>query len=445
MTILKLSDCVKLRPQQIPLFDAYFNRGIKNVIRVAHRRFGKGMEAFMLMMCAAIQKRGIYGYLLPTIGQSRRVIWQTIGGDGVRLLDRFPNQLIADINSSEQKITLLNGSVIYVSGSDNYKRLVGMDFCYLAWDEFQDTNPAAVDAFRPMITRNKGFQEFLGTPRAYNHFGEMYQTYRDDPRWFVTNLTIDQTVDENGQRIVTDEDIENERKNGMPEELIQQEYYGSFDAAIRGAYFSEGMVKARKEGRIGHYPANPAFPCYTGWDLGYDDSMAIWVIQVYDDKIFLIDYIEDRAKGMEPYIQLLKSKTDKLHLRRAIDWAPHDIENHELMPGKTRKAMAREMGINFRTVARPQKKIHGIQVIRHMFQRFHFNEATTRKGLKHLSEYRPDYDEKRDVYSLDPLRNSATHGADALQTFCLGWMAAYEQTNLKRQFEIANMYGNLIW
>jgi len=173
--------------------------------------------------------------------------------------------------------------------------------------------------------------------------------------------------------------------------------------------------------------------------------MAVWLVQVYDGKIFLVDYIEDRAKGMEYYIQLLKSKTDKVGLRRAIDWAPHDVENHELGPGKSRKDQAREMGILFRTVSRPQKKIHGIQVIRHMFERFHFNESAVKIGLRNLSEYRPNYDEKNDVYSLDPLRNRATHGADALQTFCLGWMAAFEQASLKRQFDIANLYGSHIW
>tara|TARA_R110000868_G_scaffold56650_7_gene175203 strand:- start:1036 stop:2364 length:1329 start_codon:yes stop_codon:yes gene_type:complete len=441
--IVSLSDHVKLRPQQIPLFDAYFNKGIRNVMRVAHRRFGKGMEAFMLMCSAAIYRRGIYGYFLPTIGQSRRVIWQTIGSDGKRLIYRFPEELVASYHHSEQIITLKNGSIIYVSGSDNYKRHIGMDFCYLVWDEYQDTNPNAVDSFRPMITRNKGFQHFLGTPRAYSHFGEMYEKHRDDPNWFVTNLTIDDTYDEFGKPIVTEEDIEQERKNGMPEELIQQEYYGSFSAAIRGAYFSEGLQLANKESRIGHFPHNPLFPTHTGWDLGWDDAMAIWVIQVYDGKIFLIDYIEDRSKGLEAYVHTLNAKL-KNH-RRGTDFAPHDIENHELGPGKSRKDQARAMGVNFRTVPRPSRKMHGIQAIRYMFPRFHFHEKALRKGLKHLTEYRPQYNEKTDVYSLDPLRNAATHGADALQTFCLGWMGAFEKEELRNQIKIANLYGQMIY
>ncbi|CAB4240848.1 hypothetical protein UFOVP23_27 [uncultured Caudovirales phage] len=445
MTILRLSDAVRLRPQQRELFDAYFNKGIKNVCRLAHRRFGKGMEAFMMMCSAAIHRRGVYGYFLPTIGQSRKVIWQTVGSDGIKLIDRFPSRLVSSIHHSEQKINFANGSIAYISGSDNYKRHIGMDFCYLVWDEYQDTNPAAVDAFRPMIRRNKGFQEFLGTPRPYSHFKEMYFEHLNDPDWFVTNLTIDDTVDEFGNRIITPEDIELERKSGMPEELIQQEYYGSFDAAVRGAYYSKQLQIARKEHRIGHFPYDPTYPVYTCCDIGYDDAFAIWFFQHHHESLFMIDYYENREQDMNHYCQLLHWKQRQWGCRYAIHWAPHDIEVHELGPGKTRKSIALELGIRFNTVARPARKIHGIHVVRHMFPRLHFNEAACKLGLKHLNEYHSAYDEKHDVYSLEPKRNSATHGADALQTGCLGWMKAFEDGQLKKQFEIANLYTVQIW
>ncbi len=446
MAIFRLSDYVRLRPQQYDLFDAYFNRGIKNVCRVAHRRFGKGMEAFTMMWCAALHRRGVYGYFLPTIGQSRRVIWQTVGSDGTKLIDRIPRALMSsDLNNSEQRINMANGSVIYVSGSDNYKRHIGMDFCYLVWDEFQDTNPAAVDAFRPMIRRNKGFQEFLGTPRAYNHFKELYFEHEKDPEWFVTNLTIDDTYDEHGKRIITPEDIEAERRAGMPEELILQEYYGSWDAAVRGAYFSGQLTEARKQGRIGHFPYNPHYPVYTCCDLGYDDAFVIWFFQHYNGALFMIDYYENREKDIPFYCAIMRHKITDWGGRYAINWAPHDIENHDLGPGKSRKSIALQHGVRYNTVARPARKIHGIHVVRHMFPRLFFNEATCKLGLKHLTEYRSAYNEKDDVYSLEPKRNSATHAADALQTGCLGWMKSFENESLKKQFEIANMYGHMIW
>lgn len=443
--IYRLSDCVRLRPQQFPLFDAYFKQRKRNAIMIAHRRFGKGVAGFSLTWCAALETRGIYGYLLPTIGQSKRVIWDTVGEDGTPLIYRIPQPLVTKYNHAEQKITLKNGSVIYVTGSDNYRRLVGMNFRFLIWDEHQDTNPAAVDALRPMITRNRGFMGFFGTPRAYNHFGELYHAQKGNDDWFVTNLTVDDTVDEFGNRIITEEDIELERKNGMPEELIQQEYYGSFDAAIRGAYFSKQLIDARAQNRIGNYPHNKMYPVFSGLDLGFDDDTAAWFVQVYDGYVFLIDYFEYRQAGIDTYTKYVSDKKSKEGWRMSMEFAPHDVANGNPGIGKSTFTIAKELGTLFRRVERPAKKMHGIQAIRYMFPRFRFNESTTRQGLKHLYEYRPNYDEQNDVYSLAPKRNSATHGADSLQSFVMGWMGAFEQENLKKQYEIANLYGELIW
>lgn len=395
----------------------------------------------MLMVSAAIERRGIYGYFLPTIGQSRKVVWQTIGEDGTKLLQRIPKALVAGINNSEQMITLKNGSIIYISGSDNYERWVGLNFRYIVFDEAQDTNLAAWDAFRPMITRNKGFTHFLGTPRAFTGFKDLYDAHVNDPDWFVTNLTINDTYDQYGDRIITMDDIEAERRNGMPEELIQQEYFGSWTATIRGAYFSEGLQLAYKEGRIGHHPFNPLFPVYTGLDLGFDDDTSVWCIQVYNNAVFLIDYFEYRQKGIIEYVEQMNMRKRKYGWRVATEFAPHDVVNHNPGSGKSPFTIAKEYGVNFRVVERPPKKLHGIHVVRHMFPRFRFNMPAVKLGLKHITEYRPEYSEQHNVYSLNPLRNSATHGADALQTFCLGWMRAFEEDNLKRQYHYATLYG----
>jgi hypothetical protein len=320
-----------------------------------------------------------------------------------------------------------------------------MDFKWLVWDEFQDTNPAAVDAMRPMIRRNNGVQIFMGTPRSYNHFKELFFDHVDDPTWFVRNLTINDTTDEFGKRIITEEDIEMERKAGMPEELIQQEYYGSWDASIHGSYYSKQLQLAREEGRIGAFPYNPTYPVYTCCDIGFDDSTAFWFFQHHHEGLALIDYYENREQSIPFYCQMLFHKQRKLGYRYSTHFAPHDIENNHVGPGKSAKAIAMEHGIRFTTVARPARKIHGIHVVRHLFPRLRFNESLCRLGLKHLTEYRADYNEKDNVYSLQPKRNSATHGADALQTGMLGWMKAFDDNGLKKQFDIANLYGSYVW
>jgi len=445
MTIVRLSDTVELRPQQIPLFDAFFNKGIRNFLRIAHRRFGKDFEAFNLMWCAAIVRTGIYIYYLPTISQSRRVIWDTVGETGVRLVDRIPRIFNPKLNSSTQTIRFPNGSIIYITGSDNYKRMIGLNACGICWSEYQDTNPAAVDAMRPMITRNKGWQLFFGTPRAYNHMGDLYHAQKDNPEWFVTNLTINDTTDIHGRPIITEADIELERRNLMPESLILQEYYGSFDAAIRGAYYAEQLFDARKEGRIGHFPVDNMYPVYSGFDIGFDDHTSVWFFQHIHGQLRMICYYENREKTIAFYCEILKQKQKEWGCRYSTHWAPHDIENRELIAGKSRKDEAREHGILFRTVQRPAKKLHAISCTRYLFPRMCFDEKGCRQGLKHLSEYRSEFNEKRNVYSNEPYHNDASHGADAMGTICLGWLKAFEETAFRKQFEIANAYATTIW
>ena len=47
--------------------------------------------------------------------------------------------------------------------------------------------------------------------------------------------------------MVTEEDIEEERKSGMLEEYIQQEFYCSFSSSLAGAYFAKEMQKANSK------------------------------------------------------------------------------------------------------------------------------------------------------------------------------------------------------
>jgi hypothetical protein len=62
----------------------------------------------------------------------------------------------------------------------------------------------------------------------------MREVARKNPdSWFLSEKTCRETFDNEGNRIVTDEMIEQERRDGMDEDLIQQEYFVSFEAAIK--------------------------------------------------------------------------------------------------------------------------------------------------------------------------------------------------------------------
>lgn len=62
----------------------------------------------------------------------------------------------------------------------------------------------------------------------------MRDVARKNPEnWFLSEKTVLDTTDNNGNRIVTDQMIDEERRDGMDEDLVQQEYFVSFDASVK--------------------------------------------------------------------------------------------------------------------------------------------------------------------------------------------------------------------
>ena len=78
---LKIESIIKLkkfipRNYQIPLFDAIENRLIKRAVLVWHRRAGKDIACFNLIVRQALKVVGQYYYLLPTYRQARLILFE---------------------------------------------------------------------------------------------------------------------------------------------------------------------------------------------------------------------------------------------------------------------------------------------------------------------------------------------------------------------------------
>jgi hypothetical protein len=92
--------------------------------------------------------------------------------------------------------------------------------------------------------------------------------------------------------------LDAERAAGMSEELIQQEFYCSFEGIQTGAVFGRQMQEAESEGRICGVPWQPEFPVDTWWDIGTGDPTAIWFTQDIGREIHVIDYYENSGAGV---------------------------------------------------------------------------------------------------------------------------------------------------
>jgi hypothetical protein len=126
--------------------------------------------------------------------------------------------------------------------------------------------------------------------------------------------------------------IEEERRDGMDEDLIQQEYFVSFEASVKGAYYSDQLRDARKEGRISSVPYEMSLPVSTFWDLGMNDTTAIWFVQIHGKEVRVIDHYEMSGEGLEHYVAHIMSKP----YRYEKHYLPHDVQVRELSSGQSR-------------------------------------------------------------------------------------------------------------
>jgi len=431
------------RPHQLGLFKAY-DAGTKRFCVVWHRRAGKDSTVLNLSAKAMLERVGTYWHLFPYQTQARKAIWNGIDSQGRKILDQvFPQEIRKRTSSQEMLIELVNGSTWQLAGSDNYDSLVGSNPVGVVFSEWSLCDPNAWAYIRPILAENDGWASFIYTPRGKNHGYSLYNMARKSDDWYCENLTVNDTKREDGSPVITHEIIDQERAEGMEEALIQQEFYGSFESQIAGAYYADQISAAKDQGRIGRLPIEPSLPVHTAWDLGIADAMSIWLFQSVGKEIRLVHYYEATGKGMEHYIQYLNQWANTNGVMLGTHLAPHDIEVRELTSGRSRKDVARQMGIAFRTVQRPRVKAEGIQAVRRMFPRFWIDDERAEQGYNCVASYRREWDEKAGRFRDNPVHDWASHGADALQTLALGWRESLSPAHMQRAPQTAKVNFNV--
>jgi hypothetical protein len=229
MTALTIPYNYTPRNYQFPVLSA-MDSGIKRAVCVWHRRAGKDKTILNFVIKEMFKRIGVYYYFFPTYAQGKKILWDGIDGKGFKFLDHFPREVIVTKNATEMKITLINGSLFQIVGTDNYDSIMGTNPVGCVFSEFPLQDPLAWEYVRPIIRENGGWAIFPYTPRGFNHGWDLYQMAMNDPDWFCERLTINDTD------VLTAADIEAERRSGMTEPLIQQEFYCSFEHAAGMAF-----------------------------------------------------------------------------------------------------------------------------------------------------------------------------------------------------------------
>lgn len=380
-------------------------------VLVLHRRAGKTTAVLNhLQRDALTVPKSQYAYIAPTYKQAERIAWGILKDISAKIPGIKPN---------EAKLILEypNGSKIFLAGSENVDSLRGVALWGGCQDEASQHTPELFSAvISKCLADHLGYWIWAGTPQGRNEFYRTYLTAKGSKDWTAIFRTIDDSIrDERGQtiknlQVALADDKKLVEQGIMTHEEFLQEWYCSFDAAIKGAYYATELSNARKD-RIGLFPADPGLPVYTVWDLGIGPNMAIGFVQKHMGTVRFVDYWEGSGEeGLPEAIQMVKSKK----YIYSKHFAPHDITTVDIGTGITRLETARKLGITFDVIEKLPVQ-DGIDSVKRMFPRIYFHEPSTTQIIDSLAQYRRKWDEKRGMFLQVPYHDWTSHAADVVR------------------------------
>jgi hypothetical protein len=311
----------------------------------------------------------------------------------------------------EMKIFLVNGSIIQVVGSDKPDSLRGSNPVGVVLSEFAWQNPSIwLAILDSILEKNGGWAIFNSTPQGKNYFYTLLKHAESNPEeWYSTVVTIEDS------KLIDPESLKIKLSQGISQEMLDQEYYCSFDVGKLGAYIAKQLKEAAKEKRIGKVIYDKNFLVYTAWDIGISDAMAIVFFQKIGNEIFVIDHYENSGFPLQHYIDVLREKS----YNYATHYLPHDGKKRDAASGSTFVQVARESGYQFSIIENKLTLLEGIEKIRGIFSRIYIDEDKCDYLIKCLGEYHSEWDDNAKIFRNRPLHNWASHSTDAFRYMCL--------------------------
>jgi len=384
-------------------FEPFHYRTERFAVLVAHRRAGKTVACINELIKGALtceRENPRFAYLAPLYKQAKDVAWEYLKS----YTDCIPGRTI---NESELRVDLPNGGRVRLYGADNPDSLRGIYLDGVILDEYADMRPSLwTEVLRPGLSDRGGWATFIGTPKGHNDFWKKWHDSEGNPDWHRTILKASETG------IIDKKELEAARKD-MSQDEFDQEFECSFTAAVRGAYYAKDLEQAEKENRVTKIPIEKVLT-YTAWDLGIDDSTAIWFYQMVGKEVRIIDYYEASGAGLEHYVSILMQK----NYIYADHYLPHDVQVKELGTGMSRLEVLADLGINAQVV--PLQRVEdGINAVRKLLPRCWFDADRCKLGLEAMRLYRKEWDDKTQTFRQRPLHDWTSHAADAFRYLAL--------------------------
>ena len=368
------------------------------IVLVLHRRAGKTVAVLNHLQRDALRiPNSRFAYIAPFYKQAKNIAWDLL---------KFYAQPIPGIktNEAELSITYPNGSKLTLYGADNPDSLRGIALWGVAFDEYsQQPSNIFTEIIRPALADHQGYAIWIGTPKGKNELYRLYNNGLTDEDWLSMLLTAEDT------KLIPQSELEDAKKL-MSEDEYAQEFMCSFEASVKGAYYSAELLQARKQGRIKLVPYDPALKVHIVCDLGVGQNFAAGFYQRSGSETRKIDYWEGSNTDGIP--QAIKAFQNKPYVYGKL-FVPHDAEAQSIDTGKTRVQTIKDLWPNIDVVVVPKLSVDdGIHKGKLMFSRLWIDEKNCQTWLDYIAQYRQEWDDDKGMFKEKALHDFTSHAAD---------------------------------
>ena len=203
----------------LKLFDSREDNGKRFYQLNWHRRSRKTTLGLNVLIRECVRNRNsVYLYIAPTYKQAKSIVVTD-----PNMLKKYLPYQIGELNESELRVNIKNGSVLQIKGADDPDSIRGINCKGVVIDEWAFVKPEIWEnILRPIITQDKNrWAIFTFTPAGQNHAYDYWDKSRAWPEWYHSILR----ASESG--LIAQDELEKARLE-MPVALFDQEFECSF-------------------------------------------------------------------------------------------------------------------------------------------------------------------------------------------------------------------------
>jgi len=319
-------------------------------------------------------------------------------------------QLHAFYEVLDNEIRGINGTQFFFTGLQTHTvdTIKSFEGCDIVWvEEAHSVSKKSWDVLIPTIRKegseiwitmnpdmetDETYQRFIATPSPDTWVVAI--NWRDNP-WFP--------------RVLNEERLKAKRT------MLKDDYAWIWEGRPRrvaaGAIYRHEMEQLYFDERARDVPYDPLLPVHTVWDLGWNDSMTITMVQRGPQDVRVINYIEDSHRTLEWYV----TKLEKLPYRWGTDYLPHDGKVKDFKTGQSTQEILEGLGRkHVEAQLRASDVEEGIKEVRMIFPRLYIDARKCARFLECLKRY------QRRIHTvtnepMEPLHDEFSHGADNLR------------------------------